>query len=142
MPTSVSDSFASNHRKNPPKAIPRALRTQRACLEGSRSFGKGRLLGLPSALGWEMDFTLVKVFAQMKKAQVEPNKISYCILAIAHAVARLYTATEAYVQAVKKSVIGNNWSTFDVLLILYGYLGSPEELERVWGIIQELPLVR
>ncbi|RYQ87117.1 hypothetical protein Ahy_B09g094592 [Arachis hypogaea] len=85
---------------------------------------------------------LVKVFAQMKKAQVEPNEISYCILAIAHAVARLYTATEAYVQAVEKSITGNNWSTFDVLLILYGYLGSPKELERVWGIMQELPLVR
>ena len=85
---------------------------------------------------------LVKAFGQMKKAQVEPNEISYCILATAHAVARLYTATEAYVQAVEKSITGNNWSTLDVLLIMYGYLGNQKELERVWGIIQELPFVR
>ncbi|KAJ1406890.1 Tetratricopeptide-like helical domain superfamily [Sesbania bispinosa] len=85
---------------------------------------------------------LVKVFSQMKQKQIEPNEISYCILASAHAVARLYTATETYVEAVEKSMTGNNWSTLDVLLILYGYLGNPKELERIWGIIRELPLVR
>ncbi|MED6107304.1 hypothetical protein PIB30_012699 [Stylosanthes scabra] len=37
---------------------------------------------------------------------------------------------------------GNNWSTLDVLLMLYGYLGNQKELERVWGTIQDLPLVR
>lgn len=85
---------------------------------------------------------LVKVFDRMKQAQVEPSEISYCILATAHAVARLYTATEAYVEALEKSITGNNWSTLDVLLILYGYLGNQKELERVWGIIQGLPFVR
>ncbi|XP_061358631.1 pentatricopeptide repeat-containing protein At1g07590, mitochondrial [Gastrolobium bilobum] len=85
---------------------------------------------------------LVKVFSNMKRAQVEPNEISYCILATSHAVARLYTATEAYVESVEKSITGNNWSTLDVLLILYGYLGNQKELERIWGIIQELPFVR
>ncbi|XP_014497260.1 pentatricopeptide repeat-containing protein At1g07590, mitochondrial isoform X1 [Vigna radiata var. radiata] len=85
---------------------------------------------------------LLKVFCRMKEAQIEPNEISYCILAIAHAVARLYTATEAYVEAVEKSITGNNWSTLDVLLILYGYLGSQKEVERIWTIIQELPSVR
>ncbi|KAE9596244.1 putative tetratricopeptide-like helical domain-containing protein [Lupinus albus] len=85
---------------------------------------------------------LVKVFGRMNQAQVEPNEISYCILATAHAVARLYTATESYVEAVEKSITGNNWSTLDVLLILYGYLGNQKELERVWGIIQGLPFVR
>lgn len=85
---------------------------------------------------------LVKVFSQMTRAKVEPNEVSYCILATAHAVARLYTAAEAYVEAVEKSMTGNNWSTLDVLLILYGYLGKQKELERTWGIIQELPSVR
>ncbi|TKY48419.1 Pentatricopeptide repeat-containing protein mitochondrial [Spatholobus suberectus] len=85
---------------------------------------------------------LVKVFGRMKEAQVEPNEISYCILAIAHAVARLYIATEAYVEAVEKSITGNNWSTLDVLLMLYGYLGNQKEMERIWAIIRELPFVR
>lgn len=85
---------------------------------------------------------LVKVLGQMNRAQVEPNEISYCILATTHAVARLYTAAEAYVEAIEKSATGDNWSTLDVLLILYGYLGKPKELERIWGIIKELPLVR
>ncbi|KAL2342891.1 hypothetical protein Fmac_004176 [Flemingia macrophylla] len=85
---------------------------------------------------------LVKVFGRMKEAHVEPNEISYCILATAHAVARLYTATEAYVEAVEKSIIGDNWSTLDVLLILYGYMGNHKELERIWAIIRELPSVR
>ncbi|KAK7335772.1 hypothetical protein VNO80_27805 [Phaseolus coccineus] len=86
--------------------------------------------------------SLLKVFCRMKEAQVEPNEISYCILAIAHAVARLYAATEAYVEAVEKSITGKNWSTLDVLLMLYGYLGNQKELERIWTIIKELPSVR
>ncbi|CAL5386819.1 unnamed protein product [Camellia sinensis] len=85
---------------------------------------------------------LVKVFVDMKRAQVEPNEISFCILATAHAVARLYTVCEAYVEAVEKSATGNNWSTLDVLLILYGYLGKEKEIDRIWGILQELPHVR
>lgn len=67
---------------------------------------------------------LVKVFGEMKQQQVEPNEVSYCLLATAHAVAKLYTVAEAYVEAVEKSITGNNWSTLDVLIILYGYLGS------------------
>jgi pentatricopeptide repeat protein len=85
---------------------------------------------------------LIKVYSDMKRAKVEPNEISYCIIATAHAVARLYTVAEAYVEAVEKSVTGNNWSTLDVLLILYGYLEKRKELERIWGIVQELPHVR
>lgn len=78
----------------------------------------------------------------MKRANVEPNEISFCILATAHAVARLYTVCETYVEAVEKSAPGNNWSTVDVLLILYGYLGKEKELERTWGILRELPHVK
>ncbi|KAI7981187.1 Pentatricopeptide repeat-containing protein [Camellia lanceoleosa] len=85
---------------------------------------------------------LVKVFGDMKRAQVEPNEISFCILATAHAMARLYTVCDAYVEAVEKSATGNNWSTLDVLLILYGYLGKKKEIDRTWGILQELPHVR
>lgn len=85
---------------------------------------------------------LVKVFGEMKQQQVEPNEVSYCLLATAHAVAKLYTVAEAYVEAVEKSITGNNWSTLDVLIILYGYLGKPTDLERTWGIVQELPHVR
>ncbi|KAI3995841.1 hypothetical protein MKX01_020376, partial [Papaver californicum] len=51
-----------------------------------------------------------------KRANVEPNEISCCILATAHAVARLYAVCEAYVEAIEKSKTGNNWSTLDVLL--------------------------
>ncbi|KAJ7980854.1 putative Pentatricopeptide repeat-containing protein [Quillaja saponaria] len=85
---------------------------------------------------------VLKVFSQMKNAKVEPNEISYCIICTAHAVARLYTAAVAYVEAVEKSITGNNWSTLDVLLILHGYLGKQKELERTWGVIKELPHVR
>ena len=85
---------------------------------------------------------LIKVFGEMKQQEIEPNEVSYCILATAHAVAKLYTVAEAYVEAVEKSMTGNNWSTLDVLIILYGYLGNPTDLERTWGIVQELPHVR
>lgn len=84
---------------------------------------------------------LVKVYGDMKRAKVEPNEISFCILATAHAVARLYTVCEAYVEAVEKSMTGNNWSTLDILVILYGYLGKRKELERIWGAVQKLPHV-
>lgn len=85
---------------------------------------------------------LIKVFGEMKQKEVEPNEVSYCILATAHAVAKLYTVALAYVEAVEKSMTGNNWSTLDVLIILYGYLGKPTDLERIWGTVQELPHVR
>lgn len=85
---------------------------------------------------------LVRVFGEMKRVEVEPNEISFCILATAHAVARLYSICEVYVEAVEKSSTGNNWSTFDVLLILYGYLRKEKELERTWGTLQELPAVK
>ncbi|CAL5380608.1 unnamed protein product [Camellia sinensis] len=63
---------------------------------------------------------LVKVFGDMKRAQVEPKEIFFCILATAHAVARLYTVCEAHVEAVEKSATGNNWSTLDVLILMGG----------------------
>nr|XP_027109205.1 pentatricopeptide repeat-containing protein At1g07590, mitochondrial-like isoform X2 [Coffea arabica] len=85
---------------------------------------------------------LAKVFGDMKQANVEPNEISYCILATAHAVARLSTVCKAYVEAIEKSTSGNNWSTYDILVILYGYLGMRTQLERIWSIIQGLPNVR
>ncbi|GAV64122.1 PPR domain-containing protein/PPR_2 domain-containing protein/PPR_3 domain-containing protein [Cephalotus follicularis] len=85
---------------------------------------------------------LFKVFSEMKRVNVEPNEISYCILATAHAVARLYTVAETYVENVEKYMTGKNWSTLDVLIILYGYLGKRKELERTWGIVQKLPHVR
>ncbi|KAJ9172338.1 hypothetical protein P3X46_015586 [Hevea brasiliensis] len=85
---------------------------------------------------------LVKVFGEMKLSKVEPNEISFCILATAHAVARLYTVAEAYVEAVEISRTGDNWSTLDILIILYGCLGKEKKLERTWGIVQELSHVR
>ncbi|WOK92721.1 hypothetical protein Cni_G01412 [Canna indica] len=85
---------------------------------------------------------LSKVFNAMKQAKVEPNEITYGILAIAHAVARLYTISETYVEAIERSRTGNNWSTLDILLILYGYLGKEEELERTWKYVKEFPHVR
>ncbi|OVA16375.1 Pentatricopeptide repeat [Macleaya cordata] len=84
---------------------------------------------------------LAKVFGEMKRVNIEPNEITYCILATAHAVASLYAVSEAYVEAIEKSKTGNNWSTLDVLLILYGYLGKKKELERIWSVVKELPHV-
>lgn len=84
---------------------------------------------------------LVNVYEDMKRAKVEPNEISFCILATAHAEARLYTVCEAYVQAIEKCMTGNNWSTLDILLILYGYLGKRKEVQRIWRSLQELPHV-
>ncbi|KAF4362202.1 hypothetical protein G4B88_009482 [Cannabis sativa] len=85
---------------------------------------------------------LMKVFSDMKRANVEPNEISYCIVATAHAVARLYTVAEVYVEAIEKSMTGNNWSTLDVLIMLYSFLGKEKELERTWQAVQDLPYVR
>lgn len=84
---------------------------------------------------------LVKVYGDMKLAKIEPNEISYCILATAHAVARLFTVCEAYVEAVEKSMTGKNWSTLDVLIILYGSLGKKKEVERIWSAVQSHPHV-
>lgn len=85
---------------------------------------------------------LMKVYGDMKQASVEPNEISYCIIATAHAVARLYTVAEAYTESLEKSVTGNNWSTLDVLIMLYGCLGKEKDVERTWGIVQDLPRIR
>ncbi|KAK6142180.1 hypothetical protein DH2020_005235 [Rehmannia glutinosa] len=85
---------------------------------------------------------LMKVFGDMKRVMVEPNEITYCVVAVAHAVARLYTVCEAYTESVEKSMTGHNWSTLDILVILYGYLSKQKELERTWGMIRELPYVR
>ncbi|CAM8967373.1 unnamed protein product [Rhodiola kirilowii] len=85
---------------------------------------------------------LVKVVCDMKRATVVPNEISYCILATAHAAARLYTVAETYVEAVEKSMTGDNWSTLDVLLILYGYLGRAKGVEQTWSAVCKLQNVR
>ncbi|KAK4483126.1 hypothetical protein RD792_010306 [Penstemon davidsonii] len=85
---------------------------------------------------------LEKVLRDMNRVMVEPNEITYCTLALAHAVARLFTACEAYVEAIKKSMLGENWSTLDILVLLYGYLGNHKEIQRTWAMIQELPHVR
>ena len=85
---------------------------------------------------------LMKVYSDMKRADVEPNEISYCIIATAYTVARLNTAAEAYVEALEKSVTGKNWSTLDVLIMLYGYLGKEKQLEKTWSLVKELPHVR
>ncbi|MQM14270.1 hypothetical protein Taro_047202 [Colocasia esculenta] len=85
---------------------------------------------------------LSKVFADMKKAKIEPNEITYGILATAHAVAKLYVVSEFYVEAIEKTKTGDNWSTFDILLILYGYLGKDKELQRTWKAMEGLPHIR
>ncbi|CAM8964430.1 unnamed protein product [Rhodiola kirilowii] len=85
---------------------------------------------------------LVKVVGDMKRATVVPNEISYCILATAHAAARLYTVAETYVEAEEKSMTGDNWSTLDVLLILYGYLGRAKGVEQTWSAVCKLQNVR
>jgi pentatricopeptide repeat protein len=82
---------------------------------------------------------VAKVFNDMKRAKIEPNEITYGILAIAHAVARLYTVAQTYVEAIENFRTGSNWSTLEILLILYGYLGKEKELKRTWDIMQGLP---
>ncbi|CAA7026296.1 unnamed protein product [Microthlaspi erraticum] len=85
---------------------------------------------------------VLKRFESMKKAEVEPNEVSYCILAMAHAVARLYTVAEAYTEEIEKSITGDNWSTLDILMILYGRLGKEKELDRAWSVIRGFHHVR
>uniref|UniRef100_A0A7N0UL36 Pentatricopeptide repeat-containing protein n=1 Tax=Kalanchoe fedtschenkoi TaxID=63787 RepID=A0A7N0UL36_KALFE len=85
---------------------------------------------------------LVKVLGDMRRVSVAPNEISYCILAMAHAVARLYSVAESYVEDVEKSMTGDNWSTLDVLIILYGYLGQANQVERTWSAVRKLQNVR
>ncbi|PKA47803.1 Pentatricopeptide repeat-containing protein [Apostasia shenzhenica] len=85
---------------------------------------------------------LSKVFNEMKKMEVKPSETTYGILAIAHAVARLYTVSEMFVEEIEKIKTGKNWSTLDILLILYGYLGKQSELERTWKLVKSLPHVR
>ncbi|KAI4367098.1 hypothetical protein MLD38_022870 [Melastoma candidum] len=85
---------------------------------------------------------LLKVYGEMRQRDVEPNEVSYCILALAHVAARLYTAAEAYVEAIEMANTGRNWNTLDILLMLYGYLGKVKELERTWVRLKDLPHVR
>ncbi|KAK1293047.1 Pentatricopeptide repeat-containing protein [Acorus calamus] len=85
---------------------------------------------------------LMKVFNNMKHSKIDPNEITYCILATAHAIARLYTVSEVYVEEIVKSMSGDNWSTMDILLVLYGYLGKEKDLEHTWEAIKSLPHVR
>ncbi|XP_051113696.1 pentatricopeptide repeat-containing protein At1g07590, mitochondrial [Andrographis paniculata] len=82
---------------------------------------------------------LTRVFSEMT---AEPNEVTYCILAVAHAVARLYAACEVYVESIEKSMTGDNWSTLDILMILYGRLGKAKDLERTWSSIRALPRIR
>ncbi|XP_078430123.1 tetratricopeptide repeat (TPR)-like superfamily protein [Wolffia australiana] len=84
---------------------------------------------------------LSKRFAEMKKSEAEPNEVTFAILAMAHAAARLSSAAEAYVQDIESTRSSSNWSTLDVLLILYGCLRKERELERTWKAIQALPHV-
>ncbi|ERN17841.1 hypothetical protein AMTR_s00047p00194260 [Amborella trichopoda] len=93
------------------------------------------------AQGHDME-GLVKVFDEMRLLQIEPNEITYCILALAHAVARLHTVAESYVEAIERAQTGRNWSTLDVLLTLYGYLGKEKELEATWELVLKLPHIR
>lgn len=81
------------------------------------------------------------MFNQTLELNTVSNEITYVILAIAHAAARLYTVCETYVEAFEKSKAGKNWYTLGVL-ILYGYLGKAEELERTWKLVQDLPHVK
>lgn len=85
---------------------------------------------------------LSKVFNEMIQAKVDPNEITYGILAMAHAVARLYTVSEMYVETIEKMRNGDNWSTLDILIILYGYLKKQCELERTWKLVGALPFIR
>ncbi|KAG2260661.1 hypothetical protein Bca52824_079955 [Brassica carinata] len=85
---------------------------------------------------------VVKAFEGMKKVGVEPNEVSYCILAMAHAVARLYTVAEAYTEEIERTITGDNWSTLDMLMILYGRLGKEKEVERAWNVIKGFHHVR
>ncbi|XP_013716259.3 pentatricopeptide repeat-containing protein At1g07590, mitochondrial [Brassica napus] len=85
---------------------------------------------------------VLKAFEGMKKAGVEANEVSYCILAMAHAVARLYTVAEAYTEEIERTITGDNWSTFDVLMILYGRLGKEKEVERAWNVVKGFHHVR
>ncbi|KAM0836835.1 hypothetical protein ACQ4PT_062058 [Festuca glaucescens] len=85
---------------------------------------------------------VARVFSDMKRAKIEPNEITYGILAISHAVARLYTVSQTYIEAIKNSMTGTNWSTQEILLILYGYLGKEKELKMTWNLMQGLPHIR
>ncbi|XP_078179396.1 pentatricopeptide repeat-containing protein At1g07590, mitochondrial-like [Carex rostrata] len=84
---------------------------------------------------------LSNVYDEMQRANVEPNEITYCILAKAYAMARLYSVAETYVEAIERSKTGNNWSTLDILVMLYGYLNKDKELDQTWKLIQQLPNV-
>ncbi|GMP40108.1 hypothetical protein CsSME_00010679 [Camellia sinensis var. sinensis] len=77
---------------------------------------------------------LVEIFGDMKRAQVEPKEIFFCILATTHAVARLYTVCEAYVEAVEKSATRNNWSTLDVLILSKSFVVAIEAFGRMGGL--------
>ncbi|KAG8046581.1 hypothetical protein GUJ93_ZPchr0008g14095 [Zizania palustris] len=85
---------------------------------------------------------VARVFNDMKREKVEPNEITYGILAIAHAVARLFTVSQTYVEAIENSMTGTNWSTLEILVILYGYLGMEKKLKMTWNLMQGLPHIR
>ncbi|KAF0897609.1 hypothetical protein E2562_000344 [Oryza meyeriana var. granulata] len=79
---------------------------------------------------------VARVFNDMKRAKIEPNEITFGILAIAHAVARLYTVSQTYVEAIENSMTGTNWSTLEILLILYGYHECMTKIARILDPLQ------
>lgn len=82
------------------------------------------------------------VFDRMKEANIEPNERTYCILANAYTIARLYTTAESFTEATEKARKDRSWSTLEILLSLYGSLGKEEELKRTWELVERLPQVR
>ncbi|XP_057873557.2 pentatricopeptide repeat-containing protein At1g07590, mitochondrial isoform X2 [Cryptomeria japonica] len=82
------------------------------------------------------------VFDKMNQGNVSPNEITYCILANAYAIARLYAAAESFVEAAEKTKTGTNWSTLDILMSLYGSLRKEDDLKRTWELVKKLPNIR
>ncbi|XP_078165936.1 pentatricopeptide repeat-containing protein At1g07590, mitochondrial-like [Carex rostrata] len=84
---------------------------------------------------------LSKVFDEMQMADVEPNENTYCILAKAYTMARLYTVAESYIEALERLNTGNNLGLLNTLIMLYGCLNKDKELDRTWKSVQQWPHV-
>ncbi|CAM8879088.1 unnamed protein product [Rhodiola kirilowii] len=83
-----------------------------------------------------------KLFSRVPSEFQNELLFNNLVIACLDKAARLYTVAETYVEAVEKSMTGDNWSTLDVLLILYGYLGRAKGVEQTWSAVCKLQNVR
>nr|GMD14064.1 pentatricopeptide repeat-containing protein At1g07590, mitochondrial isoform X1 [Ipomoea batatas] len=75
---------------------------------------------------------LVKVCNDMKRAKVQPNEVTYCILATAHAVARLYTKELERTWGITRELPHVKSKSYMLAIEAFGRIGDLNRAEGLW----------